>query len=86
MVEKFGGSATKGSKFVDFDGFCEIYQKVKSSDELGVFEDFFEVLKVYDKHQNGKILMGELEHVLLSKGKGALRVLSYTLYHKYLYA
>ncbi len=41
---------------MDFDEFCEIYQKMKNSDELGVFEDFFEVLKVYDKNQVSIVL------------------------------
>ena len=68
MVERFGGSATKGTKVVDLDEFIEIYEKIKNSDELGAFEDFFEVLKIYDKNQNGKMLMGELEYILLSKG------------------
>jgi hypothetical protein len=29
---------------------------MKNSDELGVFEDFFEVLKVYDKNQVSIVL------------------------------
>ena len=33
------------------------------------FEDFIECLKLYDKHENGTMMLGELEHILLSLGK-----------------
>ena len=43
--------------------------KALLADELGTYQDFFEVLKVYDKHENGgKIMLGELENILLTKG------------------
>ena len=76
-VEKFGGVDQKGKKFVDFDGFCKIYETMKNSDELGTYQDFFEVLKVYDKHENGgKIMLGELENILLTKGICGTKVVS----------
>ena len=68
LIEKFGGTANKGEKFVDFDQFCKIYCDVRKSDELGTYEDFLECLKLYDKHQDGKMLLGELENVLQNKG------------------
>ena len=44
--------------------------KALLADELGTYQDFFEVLKVYDKHENGgKIMLGELENILLTKGE-----------------
>ncbi len=68
MVEKFGGTDTKGVRSIDFKEFCKIYSNVKKSNDLGSFEDFFQCLKVLDKHQDGKLLIGDLEHLLLSKG------------------
>ena len=50
---------------------------MKNSDELGTYQDFFEVLKVYDKHENGgKIMLGELENILLTKGICGTKVVS----------
>lgn len=43
--------------------------EVKKSKDLGSFEDFIECLKLYDKHENGTMMLGELEHILLSLGK-----------------
>ena len=42
---------------------------MKKSKDLGSFEDFIECLKLYDKHENGTMMLGELEHILLSLGK-----------------
>merc|ERR1712117_989111 len=46
-----------------------IYAEVKKSKDLGSFEDFIECLKLYDKHENGTMMLGELEHILLSLGE-----------------
>jgi Ca2+-binding EF-hand superfamily protein len=69
MVEKFGGAAKKGEKFINLNEFFPIYADVKKSKDLGSFEDFIECLKLYDKHENGTMMLGELEHILLSLGK-----------------
>ena len=42
---------------------------MKNSKDTGSFEDFIECLKLYDKMENGTMMLGELEHILLSLGK-----------------
>ena len=55
--------------------FYPIYSEVKKSKETGNFEDFIECLKLYDKMENGTMMLGELEHILLSLGESlALQV------------
>ena len=49
--------------------FYPIYSDVKKSKETGNFEDFIECLKLYDKMENGTMMLGELEHILLSLGE-----------------
>ena len=51
------------------DDFLKIYADTKKSKDMGSFEDFIECLKLYDKQENGTMMMGELEHILLSLGK-----------------
>ena len=68
MIEKLGGTKKKGEKFIKLEEFYPIYGEVKKSKEMGSFEDFLECLKLYDKHENGTMMLGELEHILLSLG------------------
>ena len=49
--------------------FYPIYKEVKNSKDTGSFEDFIECLKLYDKMENGTMMLGELEHILLSLGQ-----------------
>ena len=49
--------------------FYPVYKEVKNSKDTGSFEDFIECLKLYDKLENGTMMLGELEHILLSLGK-----------------
>lgn len=41
----------------------------KEKKDQGCYEDFVECLKLYDKNENGKMLVGELSHSLLSLGQ-----------------
>merc|ERR1712088_524652 len=69
MIQKLGGATKKGDKFMKLEEFYPIYAEVKKSKDLGSFEDFIECLKLYDKHENGTMMLGELEHILLSLGE-----------------
>merc|ERR1711935_237725 len=69
MIDKLGGAKKKGEKFIKLEEFYPIYSDVKKSKETGNFEDFIECLKLYDKMENGTMMLGELEHVLLSLGE-----------------
>ncbi len=42
---------------------------MKKSKDTGSYEDFIECLKLYDKMENGTMMLGELEHILLSLGE-----------------
>lgn len=43
--------------------------KVKKEKEQGCYEDFLECLKLYDKEENGTMMLAELQHCLLALGK-----------------
>merc|ERR1712136_347215 len=64
MIEKLGGTKKKGEKFLKLEEFYPIYKEVKNSKDTGSFEDFIECLKLYDKMENGTMMLGELEHIL----------------------
>ena len=68
MIQKLGGVTKKGEKYMKLEEFYPMYAEVKKSKDLGSFEDFIECLKLYDKHENGTMMLGELEHILLSLG------------------
>merc|ERR1712088_1163782 len=79
MAHDLNGKDVERAKFAfdiyDFEGksrmekFYPIYSDVKKSKETGNFEDFIECLKLYDKMENGTMMLGELEHILLSLGE-----------------
>merc|ERR1711971_371226 len=69
MIDKLGGAKKKGEKFIKLEEFYPIYSDVKKSKETGSFEDFIECLKLYDKMENGTMMLGELEHILLPLGE-----------------
>ena len=60
--------------------FYPIYSEVKKSKDTGSFEDFIECLKLYDKMENGTMMLGELEHILLSLGKYQISQLYFEKY------
>merc|ERR1712243_298414 len=69
MIDKLGGAKKKGEKFIKLEEFYPIYSDVKKSKDTGSFEDFIECLKLYDKMENGTMMLGEFEHILLSLGE-----------------
>merc|ERR1711872_1191141 len=54
MIDKLGGAKKKGEKFIKLEEFYPIYSDVKKSK---------------DKMENGTMMLGELEHILLSLGE-----------------
>jgi len=69
LIEKLGGKDQKKVKKLKLDEFLPIYAQVKKDKDCGSFEDFMEVLKLYDKDNNGMMLYAELEHILISLGE-----------------
>merc|ERR1712168_1203964 len=46
-------------KMIDkLEEFYPIYKEVKNSKDTGSFEDFIECLKLYDKMENGTMMLG----------------------------
>jgi len=58
-----------GEKKLLVDEFYPIYSQVLKDKDQGVYEDFIECLKLYDKAEDGHMIGGELTHILLSLGK-----------------
>ncbi|XP_037783856.1 myosin light chain 1-like [Penaeus monodon] len=69
IIEKLGGQEKKKVKMMTLDEFMPIFAQVKKDKECGSFEDFMEVLRLYDKAENGTMMFAELEHILLSLGE-----------------
>lgn len=69
MIEKLGGTKKRGEKLLSLDEFLPIYAQLKKDKEQGCYEDFLECLKLYDKNEDGNMLLAELNHALLALGK-----------------
>lgn len=50
------------------DEFYPIFSQVSKDKDQGVYEDFIECLKLYDKAEDGHMIGGELTHILMSLG------------------
>jgi myosin light chain 6 len=69
LIEKMGATKKRGEKLLSLEEFLPIYGQVKKEKEQGCYEDFLECLKLYDKNENGLMLLAELNHALLSLGE-----------------
>lgn len=69
QIEKFGGTKLKKQKFLKVEEFLPMFAELKNSKEQGGFDDFMECLKLYDKQDDGKMLLAELEHILMALGE-----------------
>lgn len=68
-LEKLGQTKKRGEKYITFEEFLPIYSQLKKEiKDQGCYEDFVECLKLYDKEENGKMLLGELHHSLVTLG------------------
>lgn len=63
-----GGTKKRGEKLLSLEEFLPIYAQVRKEKEQGCYEDFIECLKLYDKNENGTMLLAELSHALLALG------------------
>lgn len=69
FIEKLGGTKKKDEKKFTFEEFLPIYSQVKKDKDQGVYEDFIECLKLYDKAENGLMAYAELYHILITLGE-----------------
>jgi Ca2+-binding EF-hand superfamily protein len=69
LCEKLGATKKRGEKKLSVEEFLPIFAQVKVQKDQGSFEDFMECLKLYDKQENGTMLLAELEHSLKALGE-----------------
>ncbi|XP_049301209.1 myosin light chain alkali isoform X2 [Anopheles funestus] len=69
LITKMGGTQKRGEKKVKFEEFLPIFSQVKKEKEQGCYEDFLECLKLYDKNEDGTMLLAELQHSLTALGE-----------------
>ncbi|XP_043466062.1 myosin light chain 1 [Leptopilina heterotoma] len=68
-IQKFGGTEKRGEKTMCVEEFLPIFSDAKKDKDQGCYEDFLECLKLYDKQENGTMLLAELSHLLVTLGE-----------------
>jgi myosin light chain 6 len=62
---KFGQTDDFGKKFCKYDEVVKLMQEaVKEPDSTGNYHDYVELCKLYDKNENGTMMLAELENIL----------------------
>jgi len=59
----------KGQKKLKVEEFLTIFSQAKKDKDVGNIEDFREVLRLYDKSEDGTMIFDELKHILMSMGE-----------------
>lgn len=68
-IDKLGGQKEKGKKIMVIDDFYPVFKQAKDSKDTGGIHDFVEILKLYDKNDDGTILGNELFRLLTNLGE-----------------
>merc|ERR1712226_330220 len=68
-IKEIGGGVEKGTKFLTKPDVFPMYKACKDSKDQGVFHDFVEILKLYDKNADDSILEFELFKLLVNLGE-----------------
>merc|ERR1711970_703347 len=66
-IDELGGEKEKGKRMMKIDDFYPIF--AKASKDTGGIHDFVEILKLYDKNDDGTILGNELFRLLTNLGE-----------------
>jgi len=62
---KYGQTNDTGKKFCKFDDVVKLVgDAVKEPNNCGNYQDYIELMKLYDKNENGTIMIAELETFL----------------------
>lgn len=62
---KFGQTDDTGKKTLKFDEVVKLVNEaVKEPDHTGNYHDYIELCKLYDKNENGTIMIAEMENFL----------------------
>ena len=73
---KYGQTNDTGKKFVKFDDVVKLVgDAVKEPNHSGDFNDYVELMKLYDKNENGTMMLAERETFLSLMGK--LRIIQF---------
>ena len=73
---KYGQTDDVEKKFCKFDEVVELAKKVVAEPEhTGNYHDFVELCKLYDKNENGTMMLAELETFLSLMGKSSLQIM-----------
>jgi Ca2+-binding EF-hand superfamily protein len=66
---KYGQTDDFGKKFCKFDEVVALIQQaVKEPEHTGNYHDYVELCKLYDKNENGTMMLAELENFLTNLG------------------
>jgi Ca2+-binding EF-hand superfamily protein len=66
---KYGQTDDYGKKFCKFDEVVSLMQQaIKEPDNKGNYHDYVELCKLYDKNENGTMMLAELENFLSNLG------------------
>ena len=70
VTVKYGQTDDTGKKFCKYDEVVKLMQEaVKEPDSTGNYHDYIELCKLYDKNENGTIMLAELENILSNLGE-----------------
>jgi len=69
QADALGCQPRKKQKFVTQAEFEDIYDKQLHDKDQGCYDDYMEVLRLYDKQEDGTLPFAELRHVLLAIGE-----------------
>lgn len=69
VLEKMGLIVKRKQKKIKLEEFTPVFSTIKKDKDAGSYEDFIEVLKLYDKAENGTMIFAELEHILITLGE-----------------
>merc|ERR1711972_485406 len=69
QCEALGALKQKKQKYLKIDAFFQKKKKKKKKKDTGCYDDYIEVLRLYDKNDDGMLPFAELRHVLLAIGE-----------------
>ena len=75
---KFGQMDNYEKKYAKFDEVVKLVQEaVKEPENSGNYHDYIELCKLYDKNENGTMMLAELENFLTNLGKLTIKKINF---------
>ena len=70
ICDKYGQMDNVEKKYLKFDEVIKLVQQaVKEPEHSGEYADYAELCKLYDKNDNGTMMLAELDNILSNMGK-----------------